>query len=116
MGRARDLLAPYIEDTQIIREHPLDWGMIGPAGSTNWKNFSRPGASQGIIPRVQRLVPEYNPATKWARSQAVEMLVGDRLHPPDTASRTETEASKDWRCETPRPRRSLVNSNCTRGF
>ena len=31
----------------------------------------------GIIAHIQRLVPEYNPATKWARSQAVEMLVGD---------------------------------------
>jgi len=75
-GKSEDLLAPYMKNIQIIREHPLDWDVI-----TGWidelEELLAARHEPGIIAHIQKLVPEYNPAPKWASSQVVEMLVDD---------------------------------------
>ena len=65
-----DLLATYMEKIQIIREDPEDWDKI-----SSWivELEVLLGARQEpeIIQHIQRLVPEYNPASKCTR-QALE--------------------------------------------
>ena len=44
------------------------------AGSTKLRSSSPPGRELEIIPHIQRLVPEYKPATRYARNSAKEAL------------------------------------------
>jgi FlaA1/EpsC-like NDP-sugar epimerase len=66
-GNSDGSLASYQEKIQIIREQPLSWGMV-----TNWIDelevLVAARQEPELIKHIQRLVPEYKPATKPMRN------------------------------------------------
>jgi FlaA1/EpsC-like NDP-sugar epimerase len=72
-GTGEGIQASSHEKIQVIREEPAHWDVI-----TAWigelEELVAARREPEIIAHIQKLVPEYNPAAKWAREQA-EVLV-----------------------------------------
>jgi FlaA1/EpsC-like NDP-sugar epimerase len=68
------MLATYQDKVQIIREQPLSWDTI-----TSWIDELEVllGARQEpeLIQHIQRLVPEYKPASKYTREPSEDLLL-----------------------------------------
>lgn len=98
------MLAMYQDKVQIIREQPLSWDTI-----SNWIDELEAllGARQvpELIQHMQRLVPEYKPASKVSREPSEEMLLSgasDRSRSP-FLSRAGTAGGIGGKSGKPRP-------------
>jgi FlaA1/EpsC-like NDP-sugar epimerase len=98
------MLAMYQDKVQIIRERPLSWDTI-----SNWIDELEAllGARQvpELIQHMQRLVPEYKPASKASREPSEEMLLSrasNRSCSP-FLSRVRTAGRIGGKSEKPRP-------------
>jgi FlaA1/EpsC-like NDP-sugar epimerase len=87
-GNPDEQLATYMEKIQIIQEQPLDWDRIS-SWIAELEVLVRARQEPEIIQHMQRLVPEYKPATKFPEQVLEEKLsaaVSSRLHVPMASS------------------------------
>jgi FlaA1/EpsC-like NDP-sugar epimerase len=89
-GQSQSLLPTYHEKIQIIREPPLSWAIIA-AWVEELEELIAARQEPEIITHIQRLVPEYTPAAKWARDRSEAIVLAGR-----PALRGSSRISTDW--------------------
>jgi hypothetical protein len=100
-GKNEGMCATCHEKMRVIHDEPLSWDTI--AGWINeLEELITARQEEKIIAHIRGLVPEYNPAAKWARDQSAENAFGQRVRlavPPATrrvaARDRETNAHPD---------------------
>jgi FlaA1/EpsC-like NDP-sugar epimerase len=98
------MLATYQDKIQIIREQPLSWDSI-----TSWIDelevLLAARQEPEIIQHIQRLVPEYKPASKYTREPSEELLLSRSSNRPSSLplSRQGNNGGIGGKSRKPRP-------------